>query len=129
MEYNIREEIERIFANNFKDIDCFWQFKIDVNDIESDQYIIYKTDGMIEDNFADNNAIVNKTNVVILYYYNNILLKNYDTKQKVKDNFAKITKVMKENDYSVILNGFDLGNIDRAEYLCTGFEFLKEVIT
>ena len=128
MEYDIREEIENIFANNFKDINCFWQFKFDVNNTESDEYVIYKNDGMTEDLFADNMPLINKTSVVILYYYNNILLKNEDTKNKIKNNFKKIKKIMIENDFTVILSGFDLGSIDRADYCCTGFEFLKEYI-
>ena len=129
MEFDIREEIEKIFANNFKNIDCFWQFKIDVNEVESDEYITYKIDGMIEDNYADNNALVSRINVVILYYYNSILLKNSDTKNNIKNNFNRIKKIMKQNDFEVVLAGFDLGSVDRADYCCTGFEFLKEYIT
>lgn len=95
-----------------KGIYSYWNKKIESQNENKDEYIVYTYGGEDTDDFADDDDLVKSLDVTIRYYYRDTLLESKAGRDKIKETEQLIKQALENAGFEIPYGSYDLGNID-----------------
>lgn len=95
-----------------KGIYSYWNKKIESQNEEKDEYIVYTYGGEDTDDFSDDDGLVKSLDITIRYYYRDTLLESSNGRNRVKTNEGLIKQALENAGFELPFGSYDLGDID-----------------
>lgn len=100
----------------------FWNGKVEVEDENKDEYIVYTLSGDNSESFADDTALIKSHEVTIRYYYRDTLLNTVAGRNRVKNRERQIIDALKNAGFEVPNGAYDVGDIDSVGFFVSLIE-------